>query len=426
MITIYCSKITTRIEFVANFIYKDLLNIEYRITDNVNSIDGLIVNYSLTKLPISSYHIKPAGLMDIGALFSPDVISCEYEKIKLYPSDSDDHGFDLFSAVFYLITRMEECFSENMDEHGRYLSSESLLVKHQVNQYPVVDIWCVNFLSRFNKFFSKELALNRKYTQFITIDIDNAYAFQYKGFTRTIASTARDLLLLKKSKLIQRWNLWVGKSKDPYDTYDFIVEYIKENKIRTICFFLLGDYGDNDKNISAMHPAMKSLIKRMSSVAEIGIHPSYGSFLYKHILAIELKRLENIVGDKVELSRFHYLRFQIPRSYINLIDSGVAEDYSMGYSDQIGFRAGTCTVFNYYDLNSEETTSLRLVPFAYMDGVLKDRMQLSAEDAILTIKQLKNEVQKVGGLFTAVWHNESLSDKDRWNGWKSVFNSSWT
>ena len=98
----------------------------------------------------------------------------------------------------------------------------------------------------------------------------------------------------------------------------------------------------------------------------------------------------------------------------------------MGYSDQIGFRAGTCTVFNYYDLNSEETTSLRLVPFAYMDGVLKDRMQLSAEDAILTIKQLKNEVQKVGGLFTAVWHNESLSDKDRWNGWKSVFNSSWT
>jgi hypothetical protein len=103
----------------------------------------------------------------------------------------------------------------------------------------------------------------------------------------------------------------------------------------------------------------------------------------------------------------------------------VKKDYSMGYTDKIGFRAGTCTPFYFYDLETETKTTLKVIPFAYMDGALKDKMSLSAQSAKMEIKALKKAVQKVKGQFTAVWHNESLSNLDRWFGWRSVFESTW-
>lgn len=97
----------------------------------------------------------------------------------------------------------------------------------------------------------------------------------------------------------------------------------------------------------------------------------------------------------------------------------------MGYSDLAGFRAGTCTPFYFYDLGKELRTNLKIHPFVYMDGALNDRENISIDDAIFKIKNLKKQVQKVNGQFTAIWHNESLSDLDRWKGWRRVFESTW-
>ena len=75
-------------------------------------------------------------------------------------------------------------------------------------------------------------------------------------------------------------------------------------------------------------------------------------------------------------------------------------DYSMGYADQYGFRAGTCTPFYFYDLKSESKTSLKIHPFAYMEGVLKDYYAMDTKEATNSINQLKEAVQKVNGVFT--------------------------
>ena len=97
----------------------------------------------------------------------------------------------------------------------------------------------------------------------------------------------------------------------------------------------------------------------------------------------------------------------------------------MGYCDRIGFRAGTCTPFYFYDLENEITTNLKIFPFVYMDGVLKDRIKYSHDEAIVKITEIKDEVKKVKGQFTSIWHNESLSDEDIWKGWRRVFESTW-
>ena len=137
---------------------------------------------------------------------------------------------------------------------------------------------------------------------------------------------------------------------DPYDTYDYILEFCKKHKISHLFFFLLGDYGKNDKNISYDSSALHKLINHLFSDSNIGIHPSYNSFLNPDQIKKEVLRLKNILGSSIDKSRFHFLRFKYPDSCKNLISNEIYNDYSMGYSDLAGFRAGTCTPFYFYDL----------------------------------------------------------------------------
>ena len=80
--------------------------------------------------------------------------------------------------------------------------------------------------------------------------------------------------------------------------------------------------------------------------------------------------------------------------------------------------------FYFYDLENDLKTDLKVVPFAYMDGALRDYQKNSIEEAKTQIKEVKRLVKEVKGQFTSIWHNESLSDQDRWKGWRS-FESTW-
>jgi hypothetical protein len=180
-----------------------------------------------------------------------------------------------------------------------------------------------------------------------------------------------------------------------------------------------------DKNINAGNPSLINLIQWLNKIHYIGIHPSYQSFKNQFILKKEIQTLHAITSNKVKLSRFHYIRFSFPKSFQILSELSIEKDYSMGYTDRIGFRAGTCTPFYFYDLEKENSTKLKLVPYSYMDGVLKDQLKYSTQASIRAIKELKNSVKNVNGQFTTIWHNESLSNQDRWSGWRKVFEATW-
>jgi hypothetical protein len=112
---------------------------------------------------------------------------------------------------------------------------------------------------------------------------------------------------------------------------------------------------------------------------------------------------------------------KFPNTYRNLIDRDITDDYSMGFANEIGFRAGISTPFNFYDLDHESETTLRVHPFAAMDATLNLYMHLSPDEAIEKVKQLISVTKKVNGVFTSLWHNETLSDEKQWKGWKRVY-----
>jgi hypothetical protein len=111
-----------------------------------------------------------------------------------------------------------------------------------------------------------------------------------------------------------------------------------------------------------------------------------------------------------------------PETYLALIESGISEEYTMGNVSIPGFRAGICNPFYFFDLKANLCTSLKIFPLSVMDGTLRQYMKLSPEQAIEEYRVLINEVKKVNGIFISLWHNDSLSDKFEWKGWRRVFN----
>ena len=119
---------------------------------------------------------------------------------------------------------MEEYDSSQLDEHGRFVANQSILVKEKQQYISHSRSMGIKLLEYVNHHFNSNYQISRKYNQYCTIDIDNAYAFKYKRILRTSAGTIKDSLT-NKTKLKQRWGLHMRNEKDPYDTYSYIQHF---------------------------------------------------------------------------------------------------------------------------------------------------------------------------------------------------------
>jgi hypothetical protein len=175
--------------------------------------------------------------------------------------------------------------------------------------------------------------------------------------------------------------------------------------------------------VSHHNISFQKLIQNISQKYDIGIHPSFAGFMHGcHGKVIrENHRLMKIAGKEILKSRQHYLNLKFPKTYQNLIKAGITEDYTLGFADQTGFRAGICTPYFFYDLQNETKTNLLIVPFQIMDGTLLHYLKLSPEKAFEEIITVMNEVKQVGGTFVSIWHNETVNDLGEWKGYRKVF-----
>jgi len=160
-----------------------------------------------------------------------------------------------------------------------------------------------------------------------------------------------------------------------------------------------------------------------ASKGEVGIHPSYEAGSNIALLKEEVSRFTTILGRKPEISRFHYLRFRFPESFRLLVEVGVKHDYSLGFTDRVGYRAGTARPFPFFNLIENRAESLVLHPSVIMDSALNYQMGLSADASIQKVSKLFRQQQNTGGEFGVVFHNEILSRISPWKGWERYFYS---
>ncbi len=331
-----------------------------------------------------------------------------------------DLPFDPFSVVFYLLTRYEEYLPFSPDPHGRFRPSDSLAGRENFLDIPLAD----EIKSMVREMVTAnypETSWNKLPFLFSpTFDIDIAFAHLGKGMTRTIAAWAKLMLQGRFSEMKERWAVIQEKLPDPFENFDVHLGLAEKYGLELKYFVLMGDFGKHDRNTSFKDPRFRKLIRKLSDRAEVGLHPSYRAHLDPVRTRRELERLSEITGMPVTSSRFHFLRLKFPDSFRLLIDIGITDDYSLGYSSVNGFRAGTAGSFFFYDLLKEERTTLRLHPFIFMDTAMADHLKMTPADASDEIRRLLATAGGHGGTAIGIWHNYALSEKGHYQGSRQV------
>ncbi|MFT5305830.1 MAG: hypothetical protein ACI9N1_000442 [Flavobacteriales bacterium] len=428
LIKVYVSHITPRLSYALDLVLRQVGEVDFEIVTDRSLISNsdIVINYS-GEVIAGSFQVHPNGLLNEKDVQKRD-IPFEYRSddflVSVFPTEFDDLGFDIFSAAFFFAARVEEYWKFEKDTHGRFTAEQSISKQIGILKRPIINIWVRELLKLLSVKFKLEFKSSRTFKVVNTIDIDNAWAHRNKGLLRTVGAIGKSLSKGAVSDSSKRLSSIVNPDKDPYDTYAYLKQLQEEKGFESVYFFLLGDYQKYDTNVSHKNKQLQALIQEVSSYAKVGIHPSYHSYLNADQTTKEIKRLADIVGSEVTLSRKHFLRLSIPDCYRILSDAGIQEDYTMGYADQVGFRAGLCTSFTFFDVLQDKELPLRVHPFAYMDGALNEYLKMSIEEAQETIAFLKKEVKSVNGTFMGVWHNDTVAEVNHWKGWRAVYSSS--
>lgn len=416
---IYTPNITSRTRYILDYFNEKLLW-QAELTDDSEyfaSYKNEKLNYSDERIDAAEFYIKPSGLLHETGLHKQFIECFEWNDVKAFYQTSDDFGFDIFSAVFYLITRYEEYLEHEPDEYGRYAHWNSLAWKEGFMHQPVVDIWMQKFVKQLHKKFS---IFNFQFSIFRFLpsyDIDIAWSYKHKGLWRSIAAS------IKQPKTIsQRLKVVRGKEKDPFDSYEWMNELHSKHELKPVYFFLLAEENSKyDKNILPKQNALQQLVYSTAQQNLVGLHPSTKSNVIKELLLKEKQTLESISKKKITQTRHHYILFHLPHSFRELINAGFTDDYSMGYGTINGFRASTSHSYLWYDLGKEESTLLRIHPFAFMEANSFYELHQTAQEALTEMMHLCNEVKKVNGTFISIFHNHFFGADPLFNGWKEMY-----
>ena len=98
--------------------------------------------------------------------------------------------------------------------------------------------------------------------------------------------------------------------------------------------------------------------------------------------------------------------------------AGFKYDSTLGFNDNVGFRFGTCYPWRLYDLKREEDLPVIEIPLIVQDGAMLNPakgLRLDEDTAFRYVIQMTEEVEKVGGVLTLLWHPNWIIIPHWWN-----------
>jgi len=421
-VKIYSKTDAPRLQYIAGVVLGEILGLSWEITSDKRKIGKHpLFNYSNEHIE-GSFKISPVSLLFEKSITPREIIVDEWNGLPVFfqTSSDSDLPFDIFAASFYLVSRYEEYLDYIPDKFGRFPASSSLACEHGFLNIPIVDLWAKEMSKIFVKKFPTITFKRHEFNALLTIDADQPFAYLGKSLLRSIGGLFRDIK--NNSGIVSdRYNILARGEKDPYEVFDYIFENIVKENSDARFFIPVGDHSEFDKNPSWRNEEYRKLIRRIAGKFEVGLHPSYFAADKSSAIKIEKSRLQTILKKEITLSRFHFIRYLMPQTFRDIYSAGLLEDYSMGYPDEPGFRAGIARPYYFYDVSEDRQLSLKIIPFQIMDGTLYNYKNLDPVASREVILNMINETRKVGGLFVSIWHNTSLLDNEEWHEWRRVF-----
>ena len=418
MLLIFVAHLTPRVDYVFKHITTRILGLSLKFTTSLEefvSHDGPKMSYG--KRPLGSeYFVQAHDLLFVQGIEDIEVQVRPWEDtFGLFPTpERGQLPFDIFAGGFYLLSRYEEYLPHVKDELGRYPFTESLAFKHHFLESPLVDQWAIKFAQSLQLTFPELVFPRRQFKVHSVVEAKRPYEFLHRGLIRSVIGILGDFYKLRIGRIILRFQVLIGQRKDPYDTFNWILNNAKGSLSKVTVFFMLGEGYSFREDFNAKQERFRELIKTTADYVEVGLVLSYHWMMNQDQIKEEKHQIEDLTHRILSATFNDRQMVQLPHVYRSLVELEVASDYTMYYYNKLGFRAGTCTPFLFYDLDFEVKTPLVLQPLVGKSLALNLGKATDVEGPFMG---LFDTVKSVQGTFMFMFSNrdfEPIKDNKIW------------
>ncbi len=268
---------------------------------------------------------------------------------------------------------------------------------------------------------TKPFLTDNSFAVCLTHDVDEIKK-TYQYITRSLRSLRnRDLegVLKELRSFIRKM-----KGKEPYWTFEKLIELEKSMGVRSTLYFLkeTGKVKITDpstwRHLGRRYEFddVADVIKFLHSRGwEVGLHGSFYSYRDRSLLKREKLELERILGKRVIGIRQHNLNLDIPQTWRIQESLGFEYDTTLGSNHYVGFRWGTCYPFYPYDEERQRFLRVLQIPLH-----IEDIAVFREDDPWRICVQTLWEVKRMGGVLTLLWHH-AVFDEDEYPGWAKLY-----
>ncbi|VDG72438.1 Uncharacterised protein [Clostridium carnis] len=422
-----------------------ILGITYKFINSFKDISekDIVINYGR--------NIKNKNFINIqnGCLFSEMYLtlkSIKFESLKrydnipvIYQYGTEDPyinyekyiitNIDIVQSIFFMLTRYEEVLlfdKIKRDKYGRFPESETLAYKEKFLDIPIVDVY-IEFFMQFINYFDSDIKKNNlwgknEFVALITHDVDTPFKYVY-NLDKDIVRAKYLRFDIIKDIYLHTLSL-VDYKYDEFYTFNYIRKIEKKYNIKSAFYFMSGGNSIYDNYYSLKDYRIRSLIEYLEKDGcELGYHYSFSAFNDFEMMREEKEKLDEYLINKNYGGRNHYLRFKSPDTWRIAEKNNILYDTTLGYSNYLGFRCGTCNAYKVFDIKKNNELNLWEIPLTVMDISLvgENNISLIEKNSMIQINKYINIVKKYNGIFVLLWHNSSLKNSN-WKKGKNVFN----
>ena len=362
-------------------------------------------------LPVNVAFVTSPFLVenDIPLLYGNNEITVTAEGINC--------GHDIFAAVFFMLSRWEECVVKETDYLERFPASASVALKNNFLHRPVVNEW-IGMLKNMIAHLLPGVAFNnpQPFELVFTHDID------LLNTPVSIKEFAKDMLKRKRPAAFKKRLGYLFNRSNPYDVFDYFMDVSERNNTLSRFYFMTGHNvpgrDGEPYNKTALYPQMLKRIRERGHI--LGFHPSLLSYNDAAMFSKEKQQLERDIGAPVVEGRQHALRFKLPDTWNLWEAQGMKTDSTLGYSAKEGFRCGTGNTFSVFDVSGRKNLRLKEMPLVIMDTTLHVNRKLGIEVSKQTINYFIDKGRKYDMPVTLLFHN-LINEEIDWKGWKLLY-----
>ena len=326
-------------------------------------------------------------------------------------------GIDVLATIFFMLSRWEEYINPSRDKFQRFPASAALAVKNGFHQRPIVDEYVEMVWNMLTYLGIGQQRKRRSFRAIITHDVD--MPLQWRSPFSLVKKLGGDLLNRHSPQQATRsaanyFNTKKGSAKDPFDTFDYLMDLSEKQGLQSHFFFLCGGRTKNDKgHLPPHHPFIIDLMKKIDRRGHvIGIHPSFDTFNDGQLFKNELAELQRFSPQQIKAGRQHFLRFEAPTTWRIWEENGLEWDSSMYFPEMAGFRCGTCHPFPVFDILQRKMLNLREVPLTVMEGTYFHYLKCSPLQMIEDVSMFIKQTKVYNGNFVFLWHNSSVNTSE--------------